>query len=96
MLGNIVEFQSAQQASRFAGGKGLVQRAGRMRRQIIHHHRDPFGIGKVHIAEFAHAGGEVLCRTPAGDLHLAPGSMGVEENEQVDRPIAPILAVIAL
>src|ERR1700737_3923423 len=30
------------------------------------------------------------------DLYLAPGSVGVEEDEHVDRPVASILAVIAL
>ena len=51
---------------------------------------------EVHIGELAHAGGEVLCRAPVGDLHLAPRPVRVEEDEQVDRPIAFILAVVAL
>src|ERR1700675_2179977 len=46
--------------------------------------------------QFAHANGEVLRGPPVGDLYLAPGSVGVEEDEQVDRPVASILAVIAL
>jgi hypothetical protein len=33
-----------------------------VRRQIVEHDPDPFRRGKVHIGEFAHAGGEVLCR----------------------------------
>ena len=32
-----MELQSAQHASRFCGGEGLVQRAGRVRRQIVEH-----------------------------------------------------------
>ena len=46
------------------------------------------------IDELAHALGVVFCRPPLGDLDLAPGSMHVEEDEQVSRSIAFILAVV--
>src|ERR1700675_3143546 len=46
--------------------------------------------------QFAHANGEVLRGPPVGDLYLTPGSVGVEKDEQVDPPVASILAVIAL
>src|SRR4051794_30226671 len=51
---------------------------------------------KVNVGELAHADGEVLCRVAIGDLDLAPGLVGLEEDEQVGRPIALILAVVAL
>jgi tetratricopeptide (TPR) repeat protein len=35
-------------------------------------------------------------RTMLGGLHLAPGSVRVEKDEQIDRSVAPILAVMAL
>jgi hypothetical protein len=37
VLGNVVEFQSAQHPSGFVGREGLIERAGRMRRQIVQH-----------------------------------------------------------
>ena len=40
VLGDIVELQPAQHPSRFAGGEGLVERAGRVRRQIVEHDPD--------------------------------------------------------
>jgi hypothetical protein len=46
------------------------------------------------IDEFAHALGEVFCCSPLSDLDLAPGSMHVEEDEQVGRSIALVLAVV--
>ena len=52
--------------------------------------------GKVNVGEFAHAGGEVHCGAAVGDLDLAPGPMHVEEDEQVGRAVALILAVVAL
>src|SRR5271165_2280271 len=46
------------------------------------------------VDELAHALGVVFCRSPLSDLDLAPGSMHVEEDEQVGRSIALILAVV--
>jgi hypothetical protein len=37
----------------------------------------------------------VAARPMVGDLDLAPGAVCVEEDEQVDRAVAPILAVVA-
>ncbi len=55
--------------------------------QIVQDHTNSICLGKVHIAEFAHANGEVLRGPPVGDLYLAPGSVGVEEDEQVTVPL---------
>ena len=46
------------------------------------------------IDELVHALGVVFCRSPLSDLDLAPRSMHVEEDEQVGRSIALILAVV--
>ena len=51
---------------------------------------------KVKVGELAHAGGEVHCGAAVGDFDLAPGSMHVQEDEQVGGSIALILAVVAL
>ena len=46
--------------------------------------------------EFGHADGEVDRRALVGDFHLAPGTVGVEEHEQIGGSVAPVLAVAAL
>src|ERR1700684_3006022 len=46
------------------------------------------------IAQIAHASGVVFCRSPLGDFDLAPGTMNVEENEEIDRTIATILVIV--
>jgi hypothetical protein len=74
----------------------LVKSTDRVGRQIVQHHPDALSSGKVNIREITHAGGEVDCGAAVGDFDLAPGSMHVEEDEQVGGPIAPILAVVAL
>jgi hypothetical protein len=52
--------------------------------------------GKVNVREFPHADGEVDGGAAVSDFDLAPGPMHVEEDEEVGRPIALILAVEAL
>src|SRR5882762_2240676 len=51
---------------------------------------------EVNVHEFPPAGGEVDGGAAVGDFDLAPGPMHVEEDEEVGRPIALILAVEAL
>src|SRR5258705_11902064 len=46
------------------------------------------------VDEVTHAFGIVFCRSPLSELDLAPGTMHVEENEEIDRPIATILAIV--
>ena len=48
------------------------------------------------VGEIAHAGGEVLRGAALGDLHLAPGTVHIDEHEQVGGAVAPVLAVVAL
>src|ERR1700755_42136 len=47
----------------------------------------------MHVDELAHAVSVVFCRSALSDFDLTPGSMHVEEDEQVGRCIALILAV---
>src|SRR6202035_1122906 len=46
------------------------------------------------VDEIAHALGVVFCRSPLSDFDLAPGTMHVEENEEIDRTIATILVIV--
>jgi len=45
LLGRLAELEAAQQATRFAGRKSLVERAGRVRRQIVQDDADALGCG---------------------------------------------------
>ena len=42
------------------------------------------------VDKIAHALGAVFCHSPLGDFDLAPGTMHVEENEEIDRTNATI------
>jgi hypothetical protein len=67
-----------------------------MSREVVQHDPDLVGLGIVDVDEFAHAFGEVAGRPLLGDLDPAPGPVGIEKDEQVDRAVAPVLAVVAL
>jgi hypothetical protein len=88
MFGDVVELQSAQQASCFLSRECLVERAGGVSGQIIEDDADARGLGEVHVGEVAHAGGEVERSPAGGDLDLAPGPMDIEEDEQIGGPVA--------
>ena len=65
-----------------------------MGRQIVERDADAFGFRIMEVSEFAHADGEVDRRATRGDFHLAPGTVGVEEREQIGGSVAPVLAVV--
>ena len=96
MLGDIVELQSAQHPSGLLSRECLVERAGRVGRQIVENDTDTPGLGKVNVSKFAHAGGEIDCGPALGDFHLAPRPMDVDEHEQIGGSITPIFATVAL
>ena len=73
MLGDIVEFQSAQHPSGLLSRERLVERAGRVDRQIVENDTDTLGLGKVNVSKFAHAGGEIDCGPALGDFTLRQG-----------------------
>jgi hypothetical protein len=48
----------------------------------------------VDIDELAHALGVVFGRPPLGELDLAPGTMHVEDDEEIDGAVAAILVIV--
>lgn len=48
------------------------------------------------VNEVAHTLGIVFCCSPLSDFDLAPGTMHVEENEEIDRAIATILVIVTV
>ena len=67
-----------------------------MGREIVHYHADYVGFWEMDIGKVAHAVGEVLGRPPVGDLHVTPGFVCVDKNEQIGRAITTVFAVEAL
>ncbi len=95
VLWGVVELQATQDAMRLGRGEGLVEGARRVGRQIVLYHPDAVGVGIMDVDEIAHALGVVFGCLPIGDLDGAPGAVGIEEDEQVGRAVAAVLAVVA-
>src|SRR5256884_7292083 len=66
-----------------------------MDRQIVLHEADAVGVGIMDIDEFAHAVGVVHGGAVLGDLDVAPATMRVEGNEEIDGAVAAVLVIVA-
>ena len=91
-----VELDAAQDPSRLRGRQGLVEGGGGMGREVVENDSDPLGLGIMDVDEVSHAGGEVRGGAPARDLDVSPGSVGIEEDEEIGGAVALVLAVVAL
>ncbi len=96
MFRGVVEFEAAQDATGLDRRKSLIQRAGGMDRQIVLHDTNAGGVGIMDVDEFAHAvcvvyGGAAVCH-----LDVAPATMRVEGNEEIDGAVAAVLVIVAL
>jgi hypothetical protein len=89
-------FEAAQDAAGLGGGKGLVEGAGGMDRQIVLHDTDAGGLGVMDIDEFAHAVSIIHGGAPFGDFDLAPGPMRIEGDEEIDGAVAAVLVIVTL
>jgi hypothetical protein len=87
-------FEAAQDAAGLGGGKGLVEGAGGMDRQIVLHDTDAGGLGVMDIDEFAHAVSIIHGGAPFGDFDLAPGPMRIEGDEEIDGAVAAVLVIV--
>lgn len=96
MLGRVVELKPPQHPARLRRRECLVQRTGRVGGEIVHHNRDFLGLWEVDIADLSHAFGKILRRAPVCDLHLAPGPVDVQEDEEIGGAVALVFAIIAL
>jgi hypothetical protein len=81
VLWDIMELEPAQHPPRFTRGTGVVERARRMRRQIVQDDSDALRLWEVNVSKLAHADGEVHGGAAVADFDLAPGPMHVEEDE---------------
>src|SRR5271166_2757887 len=79
----------------FRRREGFVKSAGRVGRKIVQNDLDHIGLRVMEIDEIAHAFGKVLRGALFGDLDPSPGPMRVEEDKEIDRPVASIFAIIA-
>jgi hypothetical protein len=93
VLGREVKLEAAEDPTCFGGIERLVEGCGGMRRQIVEHRADPFGIRVVLVDEIPHAFREVDTGSVVGDLGVSPGPVDVDEHEDVGGSVAHVLVV---
>ena len=64
-----------------------------MGREVVEDDADPLGLRVVLVDEVAHALGEVDARPLVGHLGVSPGSVHVDEHEDVRGAVAHVLVV---
>ena len=96
MLGCVVKFDAAENAMRLGRWERLVQRADGVRREIVQDNADQLRFRIVRVDEIADAFCEVLRRPLLRNLHMAPASVCIEEDKQVDGAVAAIFAIVSL
>ena len=96
VLGGVVELEPPEHAARFGRREGGVESGGGMGGEVVEDDADALGLREVDIDELAHAKGEVVSGAMIRDLDPAPRAMGVEEDEEIGRPIAPVFAIETL
>ena len=57
-------FESFDEAARFGGGKGFVERRSRMRAEIVLHQNDLVRAGKMHVGQILERVGVIDGRAP--------------------------------
>jgi hypothetical protein len=91
-----MKLQSLKNAMRLGRGEGLVSGAWGVGRKIVHDDADAVRIGIVRIGEIAHAVGKIAGGPVIGHLHMTPGLVRIEEDEQIRCSVAFVFAIVSL
>ena len=88
-------FEALDQAARFGGGKGLVERGRFVGVEIVLDQDDFVGVRKVDVGEVRQRVGIVDAGAAVGDLDMAPALERREHHEQIGHAIALIFVIAA-
>src|SRR5499427_10298551 len=95
VLGCVMPFELFQNAPRFCGGKGCIERGGFVRVQVVHHETNHLGFWIADIDQPAHLLGKVQHRPLRSDGNMPPARLRFTEHKEVARPVALVFIVIA-
>src|SRR5215210_6821328 len=95
VLWGVVDLQLLAQASGFGRSKRLIQGGGGVGVEVIHHQNDLLGAGVVEVNQLSYAIRPVDLRPPLGDAYVAPAGQRLADDEEVSRPVALVLVVVA-
>lgn len=80
----------------FVRSEGDVEIFRVVRAQVVEDDADLLGVGMVQVDEVPHALSEIDSGSLLGHLHMAPRMVGIDEDEQVRRAVAPVLVVVTM
>src|SRR5262249_2914754 len=96
MFGRVVKLQALQQPVGFRRRERLVQGRRRMGIEIVHHKANDLGIRIIAVDQQTHTLCKVAFGAAVGHLDMPPPLARLKEHEQVARPLALILVIVAL
>src|SRR5271166_2224782 len=87
----VVPFEPFGEAARFWGGKGRVERGGRVRAQIVLDEPDLFSVGKMHVRQFLEHLSVIGGGMAVGDLDAAPALEQRENHEYISHAVSLVI-----
>ena len=94
VLGRVMPFEPFNEAARFCGGEGFVERCGRVRAEIVLNENDFVGVGKMRVGHILERMGVIDGGAAACDFHVPPALERREHHEQIGHAIAFVFVVV--
>src|SRR5208283_28396 len=94
VFGGVVPFEPFGEAARFWGGKGRVERGGRVRAQIVLDQPDLVGVGKMHVGQFLEHLRVIGGGVAVGDLDAAPALQRRENHEYIGHAVSLVFVIV--
>src|SRR5438445_11323657 len=95
MLRRIVPCQLPRDPACFRRCKGLVQRGGGVRIEMIDDQSNHVRLWKMHVDQLLHLHGKVILRTACCDVDVAPPTQRLDEEKEIGRAFAAILIIVS-
>src|SRR5262252_3787602 len=95
MLGGVMKVQLAGKPPCCGERESFIESRRRMRGEIIDDQAHPLGVGKMDIHQLLHLTGKIPRWASGGDVDLTPAPQRLHEEQQIRRPRAAIVLVVA-
>ena len=92
----VVELQPLHETPGLRRGKDFVEGRRGMGIEVVQHDENLLGFGEVAIDERLHTAGKIWLGPSLCDFDVAPSLLRCKEHEQITRPVAPVLIIVAL
>src|SRR5258707_1223970 len=93
-VGGVVKAQARENAAGLLRRKGLIQRSGGVRIEIVQDQMNTAHIGLYGFDQPVYGVGKILGSTLLGRVDMSPGGQWLKEQEQIARAVALILEIL--